>query len=151
MSYSLNWSVISQRVLFKRESHVAQTTNTRLTLLPSASSTSSSLQASSSPTASQASLGKRPRILEVATSALFDLHYGIALAAFLVCGRRIWPAIALGAFLIAFFSPVTHLAALGQAVGATLSWNITLISYEFGPEHVQVVRGRTIKASLMLK
>jgi PAS domain S-box-containing protein len=47
--------------------------------------------------------------------------YGIALAAFLVCGYRVWPAIALGAFLVAFFSPVTHLAALGQAAGATLA------------------------------
>src|SRR6201982_1661893 len=47
--------------------------------------------------------------------------YGIALGAFLVCGYRVWPAIALGAFLIAFFSPVTHLAALGQAAGATLA------------------------------
>lgn len=45
----------------------------------------------------------------------------MALAAFLVCGYRIWPAIALGAFLIAFFSPVTHLAAFGQAAGATLA------------------------------
>jgi PAS domain S-box-containing protein len=33
----------------------------------------------------------------------------------------VWPAIALGAFLIAFSSPVTHLAALGQATGATLA------------------------------
>src|SRR3954470_5684815 len=47
--------------------------------------------------------------------------YGIALAAFLVCGYRIWPAVALGAFSIAFFSPVTHLAALGQAAGATVA------------------------------
>jgi PAS domain S-box-containing protein len=47
--------------------------------------------------------------------------YGIALAAFLVCGYRVWPAIALGAFLIAFLSPVTHLAALGQAAGATVA------------------------------
>jgi PAS domain S-box-containing protein len=47
--------------------------------------------------------------------------YGIALAAFLVCGYRVWPAIAVGAFLIAFFSPVTHVAALGQAAGATLA------------------------------
>ncbi len=47
--------------------------------------------------------------------------YGIALCAFLVCGYRVWPAIALGAFLTAFFSPVTHLAALGQAAGATLA------------------------------
>jgi PAS domain S-box-containing protein len=47
--------------------------------------------------------------------------YGIALAAFLVCGYRIWPAIALGSFSIAFFSPVSHLAALGQSAGATLA------------------------------
>jgi PAS domain S-box-containing protein len=47
--------------------------------------------------------------------------YGVALAAFLVCGSRIWPAIATGAFLIAFFSPVTAMAALGQAGGATLA------------------------------
>jgi PAS domain S-box-containing protein len=47
--------------------------------------------------------------------------YGIALAAFLVCGNRIWPAIASGAFLVAFFSPVSHLAALGQAAGSTLA------------------------------
>jgi signal transduction histidine kinase len=47
--------------------------------------------------------------------------YGIALAAFLVCGYRVWPAVASGAFLIAFFSPVTHLAALGQAAGATVA------------------------------
>ena len=47
--------------------------------------------------------------------------YGIALAAFLVFGYRIWPAIASAAFLIAFLSPVTHWAALGQAAGATLA------------------------------
>src|SRR6476660_3143213 len=47
--------------------------------------------------------------------------YGIALAAFLVCGYRVWPAIALGSFSIAFFSPVSHLAALGQSAGATLA------------------------------
>jgi PAS domain S-box-containing protein len=38
-----------------------------------------------------------------------------------MCGYRIWPAIALGSFLIAFFSPVTHLAAVGQSAGATLA------------------------------
>jgi PAS domain S-box-containing protein len=47
--------------------------------------------------------------------------YGVALAAFLVCGYRIWPAIALGSFTIAFFSPVSHMAALGQSAGATLA------------------------------
>jgi len=45
--------------------------------------------------------------------------YGIALAAILICGYRVWLGVAAGAFLVAFFSPVSHLAALGQAVGAT--------------------------------
>jgi len=47
--------------------------------------------------------------------------YGVALAAFIVCGYRVWPAIASGAFVVAFFSPVTPLAALGQAAGATVA------------------------------
>ena len=47
--------------------------------------------------------------------------YGVALASFLICGYRVWPAVAAAAFLVAFFSPVPHLAALGQAAGATLS------------------------------
>jgi PAS domain S-box-containing protein len=47
--------------------------------------------------------------------------YGIALAAFVLCGYRVWPAIVSGAFLVAFFSPVSQLAALGQAAGATLA------------------------------
>jgi PAS domain S-box-containing protein len=47
--------------------------------------------------------------------------YGVAVAAMLICGYRVWPAIAAGAFLIAFFSPVSHIAALGQAAGATLA------------------------------
>ncbi len=47
--------------------------------------------------------------------------YGVALAAFLICGYRVWPAVGAAAFLIAFFSPVPHLAALGQAAGATVA------------------------------
>jgi PAS domain S-box-containing protein len=45
--------------------------------------------------------------------------YGIALAAILICGYRVWLGVAAGAFLVAFFSPVSHVAALGQAAGAT--------------------------------
>jgi PAS domain S-box-containing protein len=45
--------------------------------------------------------------------------YGIALSAFLAYGYRVWPGIALGAFLVAFSSAVPLLAAAGQAVGAT--------------------------------
>ena len=47
--------------------------------------------------------------------------YGIALAAILRCGYRVWPGVAAGAFWVAFFSPVPHIAALGQAAGATIA------------------------------
>jgi PAS domain S-box-containing protein len=47
--------------------------------------------------------------------------YGIALAAILTYGYRVWPAVMAGAFLVAFFSPVPHIAALGQAGAATLA------------------------------
>src|SRR6185312_947981 len=45
--------------------------------------------------------------------------YGVALAAILIYGYRVWLGVAAGAFLVAFFSPVAHVAALGQAVGTT--------------------------------
>ncbi len=45
---------------------------------------------------------------------------GIALAAVLVAGYRIWPAVAIGAFLVNFFTPIPPVAALGIAVGNTL-------------------------------
>jgi len=45
--------------------------------------------------------------------------YGVALAAVLICGYRVWPGVAAGAVLVAFLSPVPHLAALGQAAGST--------------------------------
>src|SRR5437016_4728647 len=49
---------------------------------------------------------------------------GVALAAALILGPRIWPGIALGAFLVNFFTPVPHLAAaglmFGNALGPTL-------------------------------
>src|SRR5262249_27854231 len=47
--------------------------------------------------------------------------YGVALAAFLIYGYRVWPGVLAGAFLVAFFSPVPHIAALGQAAGATVA------------------------------
>src|SRR5437899_9455521 len=65
--------------------------------------------------------------------------YGIALAAFLVCGYRVWPAIALGAFLIAFFSPVTHVAAFGQAAGATVhACSGSLLLHRFAKFHISL-------------
>ena len=47
--------------------------------------------------------------------------YGTALAAVLLYGYRVWPGIAAGAFLLMFLSPVPHVAAVGQAAGATLA------------------------------
>jgi PAS domain S-box-containing protein len=47
--------------------------------------------------------------------------YGIALAAFLACGYRVWPGIAASAFVVAFSSSVPPLAAAGQAAGATVA------------------------------
>jgi hypothetical protein len=45
---------------------------------------------------------------------------GIAMAAMLVVGYRIWPAVAIAAFLVNFFTPIPHVAALGIAVGNTV-------------------------------
>lgn len=46
--------------------------------------------------------------------------YGVALSAILLYGYRVWIGVAIGAFLVAFGSPAPHLAAVGQASGATL-------------------------------
>ncbi len=45
---------------------------------------------------------------------------GIALVAMLVVGYRVWPGVAIGAFLVNFFTPIPHVAALGIAVGNTV-------------------------------
>jgi PAS domain S-box-containing protein len=47
--------------------------------------------------------------------------YGVALAAVLLCGYRALAPIAVGAFLVALWSPVAMLVALGQAAGTTLA------------------------------
>jgi PAS domain S-box-containing protein len=47
--------------------------------------------------------------------------YGIALAAILLCGYRVWFGVAAGAFVIAWLSPVSVPAAAGQAAAATLA------------------------------
>jgi len=46
---------------------------------------------------------------------------GIAMAAILLWGYRIWPGIALGALLVNFFSPIPALASFGLAAGNTMS------------------------------
>jgi PAS domain S-box-containing protein len=45
--------------------------------------------------------------------------YGVALAVFLKCGYRVWPAIISSAFLVALGGAVAPLAAAGQAAAAT--------------------------------
>src|SRR5437588_12419145 len=47
--------------------------------------------------------------------------FGVALAAVLLFGYRVWPGIFLGVFLADVLSPVPAVAALGQALGATLA------------------------------
>jgi PAS domain S-box-containing protein len=47
--------------------------------------------------------------------------YGIALAAMLAYGYRVWPGVMASAFLVAVQSPVSPLTALGQAAGATVA------------------------------
>ena len=47
--------------------------------------------------------------------------YGIALAAVLLYGYRAWPGVAAGSFLVAFLSPIPHIAAVGQAAASTLA------------------------------
>jgi two-component system, NarL family, sensor histidine kinase FusK len=46
---------------------------------------------------------------------------GIALASVLLFGYRVWPGIALGAFLANLLSPIPHMAAAGLALGNTLA------------------------------
>src|ERR1700687_4885523 len=46
---------------------------------------------------------------------------GVALASVLLWGYEVWPGIALAAFLVNFFSPVSAAAALGIALGNTSS------------------------------
>jgi PAS domain S-box-containing protein len=45
---------------------------------------------------------------------------GVALAAMVILGYRIWPAVALGAFIVNFFTGIPHLAAVGIALGNTV-------------------------------
>lgn len=45
---------------------------------------------------------------------------GVALAAMIVFGYRIWPAVAVGAFIVNFFTEIPHVAAVGIALGNTV-------------------------------
>ena len=46
---------------------------------------------------------------------------GIALAALLLFGYQVWPGVVAGAFLLAFLSPIPHIAAAVYAAGTTLA------------------------------
>jgi PAS domain S-box-containing protein len=46
---------------------------------------------------------------------------GIALAALVLFGYQVWPGVAAGAFLLAFLSPIPHIAAAVYAAGTTLA------------------------------
>ena len=46
---------------------------------------------------------------------------GVALAALLLFGDQVWPGVAAGAFLLAFLSPIPHIAAAVYAAGTTLA------------------------------
>jgi PAS domain S-box-containing protein len=46
---------------------------------------------------------------------------GIAVAVLLLCGYQVWPGVAAGAFLLAFLSPIPHIAAAVYAAGTTLA------------------------------
>src|ERR1700751_4728598 len=120
LSYS-NQSAIPQRVLLKKAKRVTQATDTRslLSMLREPYLVQFTVFLVAYGIAGK--LGQATTNIRSSNLGPVWPAYGIALAAFLVCGYRVWPAIALGAFLIAFFSPVTHLAALGQAAGATLA------------------------------
>ena len=120
-SHSLSGSSISQRGFFKKPSGGAQAGDTRL--LSSTLRDHYLFQFTVFLVAYciAGKLGQATTNIRSSNLGPVWPAYGIALAAFLVCGYRVWPAIALGAFFIAFFSPVTHLAALGQAAGATLA------------------------------
>src|SRR5580765_6483997 len=120
LSYS-NGSAILQRVLRKRANRVTQATETRslLSILRKPYLVQFTVFLVAYGIAGK--VGQATTNIRSSNLGPVWPAYGIALAAFLVCGYRIWPAIALGSFSIAFFSPVSHLAALGQSAGATLA------------------------------
>jgi PAS domain S-box-containing protein len=79
---------------------------------------------------------------------------GVALAAMLIFGYRIWPAVALGAFLVNFFTGIPHLAAAGLAVGNTVgplcgAWCLRrLPSFQASLRRLRDVLGMSILGAL---
>ena len=124
LSHPLNGSSILQRGLFKKASSGAQAGDARLVLSTFRDPYFVQFTVFLVAYCIAGKLGQATTNIRSSNLGPVWPAYGIALAAFLMCGYRIWPAVALGAFSIAFFSPVTHLAALGQAAGATLAASI---------------------------
>jgi PAS domain S-box-containing protein len=120
LSYS-NGSAILQRVLLKKANRVAQATDTRSLLSTLREPYLIQFTVFLVAYGIAGKLGQATTNIRSSNLGPVWPAYGIALAAFLVCGYRIWPAVAVGSFLIAFFSPVTHVAALGQSAGATVA------------------------------
>ena len=79
---------------------------------------------------------------------------GIALGAILLVGYRIWPAIALGAFLVNSLTPIPLVAALGIAVGNTIgpligAWLLRrFTSFQPSLTHLRDVLGFIVFAAL---
>ena len=102
LSYS-NGSGILQRVLFKKANRVAQATDARWLLSTFRQPYLVQFTVFLVAYCIAGKLGQATANIRSSNLGPVWPAYGIALAAFLVCGYRVWPAIALGAFLIAFF------------------------------------------------
>ncbi|OIQ79741.1 cyclic di-GMP phosphodiesterase Gmr [mine drainage metagenome] len=65
---------------------------------------------------------------------------GLALAALLIFGRRLWPGVLLGAFMLALTDGVPAMTAVGMAVGSTLeallgAWLLERTGFDRGLNH----------------
>jgi hypothetical protein len=75
---------------------------------------------------------------------------GVALAAVLIWGCRMWPGIAAGAFLVNFFSSIPHPAAFGIAVGNSAEPVVAAVLLaRFSGFHRSLVRLRDILALIV--
>src|ERR1700758_1338939 len=120
LSYS-NQSAIPQRVLLKKAKRVIQATDTRslLSMLREPYLVQFTVFLVAYGIAGK--LGQATTNIRSSNLGPVWPAYGIALAAVLFYGYRVWVGIAAAAFLVAFLSSVPHVAAVGQAAGATLA------------------------------
>src|ERR1700747_863111 len=120
LSYS-NRSAIPQRVLLRKANRITQATDTRslLSILREPYLVQFTVFLVAYGIAGK--LGQATTNIRSSNLGPGWPAFGIALAAILICGYRAWIGVAAAAFVVAFFSPVSHLAALGQAAGSTLA------------------------------